>query len=79
MAKKILLLILFIGISIGFYTLLDMLYAKIFNDNEFNFEIGADVIYPGVVAAAMGMIVIFAGGKDKGSSKSDKNKEKNKD
>ena len=72
MARKILLLILFIAVSIGFYTLLDMLYTKVFSDDDFKFAVTADVIYPGVVALAMGLIVIFGGGRDSGSKRSDK-------
>jgi|GEM_PF-4203188 len=80
MAKKILTLIAFIVISIGFYILMDVLYTKIFTDSSFNFEWGADVIYPGVIATAMGLFVVFGGRKDEKSySKKKKDTDKQND
>ena len=75
MAKKVLLLIAFIAISVSFYILLDFLYAKIFSDDGFHFEWGADVIYPGVLATAMGLFIIFGARKDDSSKKSSKAKD----
>lgn len=68
MVKKILLMIAFIAISIGFYTLLDYLYSKFISKSDFVFAIGANLIYPGLIAALMGALIIF-GSKDNNDTK----------
>ena len=68
MSKKILLLIAFIAISIGFYTLLDYLYSKFITKSDFVFQTGANLIYPGLIAALMGALVVF-GSKDNDDKK----------
>lgn len=59
MAKKILLLIAFVAIFIGVYTLLDYLYSRFITSSDFEFTIGANLIFPGIFAVVMYFLTVY--------------------
>ena len=59
MAKRILMLIAYIALFIGFYTLLDYLYSRFITSSDFEFKIGANLIFPGILAIVTGLLLVW--------------------
>ncbi len=55
----ILMLIAYIAIFIGVYTLLDYLYSRFITSSEFEFSIGANLIFPGTLALVTGLFMFW--------------------